>query len=50
MYAVGALERLVTLNAATWRSAELAELAGQLAADMRAGIEAHGIVSLPDGT
>lgn len=50
MYAVGALERLLVLNEATWQSTDLALLARQLSADMRAGIEQFGITTLQDGT
>ena len=48
MYAVGALERALVINERVWRSARFAAVAAKLAADIRAGIEAHGIVTHDD--
>ena len=50
MYAVGALERSLVINERVWRSARFAAIAAKLAADIRAGIEAHGIVTHDDGS
>ncbi len=50
MYAVGALERALAINARVWRSPRFAAAAARLAADMRVGIEAHGVVTHEDGS
>jgi meiotically up-regulated gene 157 (Mug157) protein len=50
MYAVSALERALIINDRVWRSQRFAAAATKLAADMRAGIEAHGIVTHEDGS
>lgn len=50
MYAVAALERALVINEHVWRSPRFAAAASKLAAEMRAGIEKHGIVTHKDGT
>jgi uncharacterized protein len=50
MYAVAALERALVVNDAVWHSSRFAAVASKLAAEMRAGIEAHGIVTHEDGS
>jgi hypothetical protein len=49
MYAVGALDRALQLNADVWKSASLSARITHLAAAIRRGIEAYGIVQTPDG-
>lgn len=39
MYLVGALEKLILLNSAVWHDSELEQLAGELAEEIREGIE-----------
>ncbi|GLC46965.1 hypothetical protein PLESTM_002001600 [Pleodorina starrii] len=46
MYAAGSLERLVALNDRVWRDPALGAAAARLAAEIRAGIEAFGVVRL----
>ena len=46
MYAAGALERALEINAEVWRSADFAREASRLAGEIRAGIEAHGVVEV----
>ena len=48
MYAAGALERALEINAEVWRSPEFAREASRLAGEIRAGIEAHGDVEVDD--
>ena len=50
MYAIGALERALAINDRVWQSQRFAAAAAKLATDMRAGIEAHGIVTHEDGS
>lgn len=52
MYAAGALERALEINAEVWKSPEFAREASRLAGEIRAGIEAHGVVEVAgdDGT
>ena len=49
MYAAGALERALALNERVWRSAGLGARAAALAADIRQGIDAWGVVQTEDG-
>lgn len=44
MYAAGALEKVLALNAWVWRDRELADRAAALLADITAGIAKHGVV------
>jgi uncharacterized protein len=50
MYAAGALERALDINARVWKSADFEARAAKLAGEIRAGIEAHGVVTHDDGT
>jgi len=50
MYAVGASKRALTINERVWRSQRFAAAATRPATDMRAGIEAQGIVTHKDGS
>jgi uncharacterized protein len=49
MYAVGALDRALQLNADVWKSASLSARVTHLAAAIRRGIEQYGIVETEDG-
>jgi hypothetical protein len=44
MYAVAALEKALVINQHVWRSPLIEQPAKKLAAEVRAGIEAHGVV------
>ena len=50
MYAAGALERALEVNARVWRSPRFAAAAAKLAGEIRAGIDAHGVITHDDGT
>lgn len=49
MYAASALERALAMNERVWRSAGLGARAAELAADIRQGIDAWGVVQTEDG-
>jgi meiotically up-regulated gene 157 (Mug157) protein len=50
MYAAGALERILDLNAKIWQDeVQIGAPARKLAADIRRGIEVFGVVKSPDG-
>jgi meiotically up-regulated gene 157 (Mug157) protein len=50
MYAAGALRRLLALNEALWGSAEVQRRAGQLLADISAGLQKWATTKAPDGS
>jgi hypothetical protein len=49
MYAAGALQRVLALNAAVWRSDALGAAAARLLADIEEGIARHGVVEVEPG-
>lgn len=48
MYLVGALEKIILLNSGIWRDSEIENLAGELAEQVRTGIERFGRVPAKD--
>jgi meiotically up-regulated gene 157 (Mug157) protein len=50
MYAAGALERALEINAKVWKCPKFAAAAAKLAGEIRAGIDTHGVVTHEDGT
>lgn len=49
MYAAGALQRVLALNSAIWRSSDLKQRAEELLNDIETGIRTHGVVEVEPG-